>query len=117
MKTFNEVELHLLTNGYKSCDIDKICGYLIGAGVKDTDTEVTFLIGDGVFDDFYAWFNDVDESCSEGGCTETECVLCGIIRDIALRMEAATDQKEKDYYFEQLEFLLDAFDLDEDDGE
>ena len=119
MKTLNEVELHILTNGYKLSEIDKICGYLIGAGMKDSDTELFFAIGDGTFDEFYVWFNGIQESedSSADTCTSEECVLCSIMRDIAENLQDADTQEEKNYYFEQLAFLVDAFDLDEEDSE
>lgn len=119
MKTLNEVELHILANGYKMSEIDKICGYLIGTGIKDADVELCFSIGDGTFDEFYAWFNDipVGDAADTEECSRADCVLCSILRDIAERLENATDKKEQNYYIEQLEFLIDAFDLDEDDSE
>lgn len=115
MKTFEEVELHLLTTGYKSSELDKICGYLIGAGVKEPDVELTILIGNGTFEEFYAWYND--ESLEDEGCECPNCVLCGLMRDIAERMENAETMAQKEYFATQLQFLVDEFCLDEEDGE
>lgn len=115
MKTFEEVELHLLTTGYKSSELDKICGYLIGTGVKEPDVELNILLGDGTFEEFYAWYND--ETLEDEGCECSNCVLCGLMRDIAERMENAQTMAQKEYFAAQLQFLVDEFCLDEEDGE
>lgn len=116
MKTFEEVELHLLTTGYKSSELDKICGYLIGVGIKELDVELTILIGDGTFEEFYAWYND-ETLENEDECACPNCVLCGLMRDIAERMENAETMAQKEYFATQLQFLVDEFCLDEEDGE
>lgn len=115
MKTFEEVELHLLTTGYKTEEIDKICGYLIGVGLKAPSVEVTIMIGTGTFEEFYAWYND--EFLEDEGCECSNCVLCGLMRDIAARMENAETMAQKEYFATQLQFLVDEFCLDEEDGE
>lgn len=114
MKTFEEVELHLFTTGYKSCELDKICGYLIGVGVKEPSVKFKILLGDGTFDDFYAWFN---EEPIEVDCECPNCILCGLMRDIAEKMEHAETMAQKEYFAAQLQFLVDKFCLDELDGE
>lgn len=114
MRTFEEVEFHLLTNGYKSSEIDKICGYLIGAGVKEPDYELPILIGVGTFEEFYAWFNDAeDEDDCDASCDCPNCILCGLMRDIAERMTNAENDTQKEYFANQLQFLVEKFCLDE----
>lgn len=118
MKTLEVVERHLLFNGYKLNEIDKICGYLIGAGVKEPDYELSCLCGAGTFEDFYAWFNDINSvgDCVEG-CDSHNCILCGLMRDIAERMNNAEDDTQKEYFANQLQFLVDEFCLNELEGE
>lgn len=117
MKTFDEVELHLLTTGYKSCELDKICGYLIGVGLKAPSVEVKILIGTGTFEEFYAWFNGDADDLDTAECDCPSCTLCGILTDIAERMVNAETVEEQNYFAHQLEFLIDEFDLDNEDGE
>lgn len=118
MKTFEEVELHLQTTGYKTEGIDKICGYLIGVGLKAPSVEVKILIGTGTFEEFYAWFNDeAATEEDETDCCCPSCILCGIMRDIEERMNHAVTVGEKSYFAQQLEFLITEFGLDEEDSE
>lgn len=117
MKTFKEVEMHLLTNGYKGCEMDKICGFLIGAGLKEPDYVMTIQYGEGTFDEFYAWYNDEPMFEEEETCDCPNCVLCGLMRDLAEKMERAETMEQKEYYATQLQFLIDEFCLDEEDSE
>ena len=61
------------------------------------------------FEDFLEWINDDECECC------CDCVLCSIINDISKRLENANDDDEAAYYAEQLAFLLDAFDLIDDE--
>lgn len=114
MKNFKEIEMHLITNGYKGSEMDKICGFLIGAGLKEPDYIMTIQYGEGTFDEFYAWYNDEPMlEDSEETCDCPSCVLCGLMRDLAEKMLRAETMEQKEYYANQLQFLVDEFGLDE----
>lgn len=112
MKTFKEVEMHLVTNGYKGSEMDKICGFLIGAGLKEPDYAMTIQYGDGTFDEFYAWYND--EPMEDEDCDDACYVLGSIISDIVEQLENAETEEEQTYYANQLQFLIDEFYINED---
>lgn len=114
MKNFKEIEMHLITNGYKGSEMDKICGFLIGAGLKEPDYIMTIQYGEGTFDEFYAWYNDEPMlEDTEETCDCPSCVLCGLMRDLAEKMLRAETMEQKEYYANQLQFLVDEFGLDE----
>lgn len=109
MKTIEEVKVHLTKTAYTDEAMTKIMGFLIGAGLKEPSEVLYIARGASTFEDFFEWFNDDEcEYCCD-------CVLCSIINDISKRLENATDDEETAYYAEQLAFLLDAFDLIDDE--
>lgn len=59
-KTIEDVRLHCLDNGYTKEDMGKICSFLYGKGLKHRKETIRFLVGDGTFDDFMDWFDDVE---------------------------------------------------------
>ena len=110
--------MHLITNGYKGCEMDKICGFLIGAGLKEPDYIMKIQYGEGTFDEFYAWYNDEPMlEDFEETCDCPNCVLCGLMRDLAEKMLRAETMEQKEYYANQLQILVDEFGLDEEDSE
>ena len=109
MKTIEEIKVHLTKTAYTDEAITKIMGFLIGAGLKGDEERLCVVYGASTFEDFLDWLNDDDCEC---GC---DCVLCSIINDISQRLENADDDEEAAYYAEQLAFLLDAFDLIDDE--
>lgn len=109
MKTIEEIREHLTKTAYTNEAMTKIMGFLIGAGLKEPSEVMSIARGASTFEDFLEWFNDDECECC------CDCVLCSIINDISKRLENATDDKEAAYYAEQLAFLLDAFDLIDDE--
>lgn len=51
-----EVLKHLENTGYSRHAMNKIAGFLIGAGLKDVDEAIVIAHGKGTFDDFYDWY-------------------------------------------------------------
>jgi hypothetical protein len=59
-KTIEDVRLHCMDNGYTKEDMGKICSFLYGKGLKHRKETIRFLVGDGTFDDFMDWFDDIE---------------------------------------------------------
>lgn len=59
-KTIEDVRLHCMDNGYTKEAMGKICSFLCGKGLKHRKEAIKFLIGDGTFDDFMDWYEDVE---------------------------------------------------------
>lgn len=58
MKVSKEViKEHLLNVGHSESAILKICGWLVGKGLKSSDEAFKFKKGDGTFDEFLYWIN------------------------------------------------------------
>ena len=109
MKTIEEIREHLTKTAYTKEAVTKIMGFLISAGLKGDNEQLRVVYGASTFEDFLEWIdNDECECCCD-------CVLCSIINDISKRLENADDDEERAYYAEQLAFLLDAFDLIDDE--
>ena len=109
MKTIEEIREHLTKTAYTEEAVTKIMGFLIGAGLKGDKEQLFVVYGASTFEDFLEWINDDESDCC------CDCVLCSIINDISRRLENADDYEEAAYYAEQLAFLLDAFDLIDDE--
>lgn len=108
MRTFEEIKVHLTKTAYTKEAITKIMGFLIGAGLKEADEQITVVYGASTFEDFLAWIDENDDcDC----CDECDCVLCGIINDITDKLVNAEAEEEQIRYTEQLIFLLESFDL------
>lgn len=105
MKTIEEIREHLTKTAYTKDAVTKIMGFLIGAGLKGDEERLLVVYGASTFEDFLEWINNDDCNCC------CDCVLCSIINDIAKRLESADNDDLAAYYAEQLAFLLDAFDL------
>ena len=122
MKTREQVFAHLENECYNDLAIVKIMGFLIGNGVKSLDETVRVKIvgeGNGLgFEDFFDWWSrDEGEQESQEACGQcANCVLCGIMNDIAHKMETTEDLNMKSYYADQLSFLIESFGLDDDES-
>ena len=111
MRTKEEVLEHLKKVAYSHEAMERLMGFLVGAGLKTNDEKLYVVYGASTFEDFLSWYNNDEEMA----CNGYDCVLCSIINDISKRLENATDDDEAAYYAEQLAFLLDAFDLIDDE--
>lgn len=58
MKSKEEITNHLKHVGYDDKTIIKICGWLIGRGIKAIDERVQIRRGNNNFDFFFNWYNN-----------------------------------------------------------
>ena len=59
MKTKEEILEHLSKNGYQHDEVRKIAGYLLGSQITEKGEKVNYTEGDGTFDEFFEWVNEV----------------------------------------------------------
>lgn len=112
MKTKEQIKKYLLKNGHSPKAMDKICGFLVGAGIKDSDEPVKFAKGTGTFDDFMDWYN-----CDEDACFN--CPLYGVLEYLCERMNETNDKELIDRLQDYTSFLISSFGVgvEENDGE
>ena len=72
MRTKEEVKKHLRDTAYPKSDIQRILGFLVGAGVKEFDESLFVSYGDGgTWEDFYEWWQNKNE-CED-------CIFCDLM--------------------------------------
>lgn len=64
-KDYKEIVDHLYLFGYKDEAIDKICGWMIGSGLKSAEEKILYKKGNRTFEDFLNWYNSKDEKTLE----------------------------------------------------
>lgn len=109
MKTKEQVKEFLLNRGFTRHATNKIMGFLIGAGIKEEAEVFAHKIGDGTFEDFYAWFTSETK--------ETECPLCGLIGYLFDELEIVEDEEKAGRLYEYISFLIESFDLEVEETE
>ena len=102
MKTKEEVVKHFEEYGYSKDALNRILGFLVGAGIKEFNEEFLVQYGDGTWADFYEWWNSEDEECDD-------CRLCSLIEYLIEQHNACKDEKKKDEIGGHIEFLINAF--------
>ena len=108
MRTKEEVKKHLIKTAYQKNDVQRILGFLVGAGVKGFDEQLLVTYGgDGTWEDFYEWWNNEDEC--EG------CVFCDLMDYLCEQHNKSTNEDEKEEISRYIEFLIDAFGDDEEE--
>ena len=65
MKSKDEIKDHLLREGYDSETIAKICGWLIGRGIKDIDERIQIKRGLNDFHHFIKWYDTIFTSFND----------------------------------------------------
>lgn len=81
MKTLEEVKAHVYENGYTEKAMEKICGFLVGAGIKDEGESLHYKKGDGIWDDFKKWYDNelpTNEDMKQIAMGSYVCVSDGI---------------------------------------
>lgn len=93
MKTKEEAKKHLFENGYTRDAICRILGFLVGTGTKDINEVFKCLKGDGTFEDFYTWWNDLEVI----NVDEEECeqIIQEVLDEYKARFDKAENPKEK----------------------
>lgn len=98
MRTDKEVKEHLLNNGYTDDAINKIMGFVIGAGLKENSEEWKVRRGEKTWKDFYTWYESNVKEAIES-----------LISEIMEKIENAKDIQEENLRITQLELLLGIF--------
>ncbi len=65
MRTKEKIVEHLTYTGYKDSAIDRICGFLIGIKIKDSQERFLFKRGQHDFEDFLNWVNCEGETIDD----------------------------------------------------
>lgn len=99
MKTKEDVVRHFEEYGYSKDALNRILGFLVGAGIKEFDEEMLIQFGNGTWADFYEWWNSEDEECDD-------CCLCGLIEYLVEQHNTCNDEKKKDEISGYIEFLI-----------
>ena len=105
MRTKEEVKKHLRETAYSKSDVQRILGYLVGAGVKEFDEQMIAKYGDGTWAEFYEWWEDENE-CED-------CVFCDLMNYLCEQHNKSTNEEEKEEISRYIEFLIDDFGDDE----
>lgn len=109
MKTKEQIARHLEEFGYNTLALNKILGFLIGAGIKEESEKMCVKTNDIKYkwEDFWYWYNSDDTKCCN------DCPLCEMLNELIQIMESETDPDKVQKAHERYEFLVEAFGLDE----
>lgn len=105
MRTKEEVVKHLAENGYTVKALNRILGFLVGAGVKEFGEELFVKHGANHWEDFYEWWEN-NEECED-------CMFGELIDYLCEQHNKSNDAAEKDKISGYIEWLLECFEDDE----
>jgi len=114
MKTKKEIQYHLNNTAYNKVGAHKIVAFLLGKDIIKKGEKINFkAVNEGektrTFDYFYKWFTSVN----------SKDILDSIFEDLGDRLAWALENEKWEYadrIFLQIEFLVDAFELEKDDA-
>lgn len=117
MKTKDEVLSYLKENGHTSSAIAKICGFMVGAGIKGDSEKVMFKRGSKTWEDFKDWYYGDSKS-------NKKCPLVALFGLLFKEMDKAVEDGDVDrtVEIEEIvdflfsEFVIDVTELDDETG-
>jgi hypothetical protein len=103
MKTKDQVQEKLLTKGFSEEAVDKIMGFLIGAGLKEVDEKFSYRRGNGTWMEFYDWYTSDDDQEVAG------CPVVGIVEELHNMIDETKDEEFASRLMDYIQFMATTF--------